>query len=789
MVRSITTQLSSSDATPGKIDPASSDLRILMVEDNEADAELAKRALVRGGLTFSAVVVDSRTSFLERLEDFRPHLILSDFTMPGFGGGDAIDIARELCPEVPFIFVSGTLGEERAVDLLRRGAWDYVLKDRPARLVSAVVRSLDLAGEIGERRQLEEARLAAEQVVSAQNRVLESIANGMTLRNTLTLLVNEIDSQLPGCSVAVVIYPEQDERLQLVVASKLPAELHPVLNDIRRDDRGPYDLPLLSEELLVVRDLADDPRFAGLMHIAADARLKAYWSLPILSTDGSSTLGCLAVFHEGTSEPQAAELKIARACIRLASIAVERDRVQSLTAHRALHDPLTGLPNRLLLLDRLTHALASATRRPTHMALFMIDLDRFKLINDGLGHTVGDQLLVAVARRLANTVRPGDTVARFGGDEFIFLSENLQNVTHARTIADRLLEAVARPFDVGGRKLHVSASIGIVTNRASDTPEVMLSDADIAMYHAKKLGRGRAELCDDEMRATSVSRLETAAALREGLDRGELQVEYQPLMELSTGSVFGFEALARWHRPEHGQVQPSEFIPLAEETGLINSLGAHILATACHDAAGWPQNLAVSVNLSALQFRDVRLAEQLERLLDATCFPADRLLLEITETVLMDDPKSTFAVLAGLRNLGIRVAIDDFGTGSSSLAYLKRFTIDHLKIDRSFIAGLSGNREDTVITAAMVNMAHSLGLRALAEGVESETQLLALKEMGCDLAQGFYWSPPVQNGNLFANRKSLELSYRNVPFEVSLAGVADAVAVSLRTQRRTNGSK
>jgi diguanylate cyclase (GGDEF)-like protein len=758
-----------------------SDLRILMVEDNEADAELAKRALVRGGLSFRAEVVVSREAFLERLEGFHPQVILSDFTLPGFSGEDAIDIARERCPEVPFIFVSGTLGEECAVDLLKRGAWDYVLKDRPARLAPAVVRSLDLAAELSERRRLEEARNRAEHVVSAQNRVLESIACGSLLRTTLTLLATEIESQLPGCRVAVMIHPEEDHALQLVVAPSLPAEFQPVLSVLRqREDRGPYDMPSLVRDCEVVRDLDADSRFIGLGDVAAAARLRGYWSLPISASDSRTALGLLAIFHDGAGEPTSAELQVARASIRLASIAVERDRVSARAAYRALHDPLTGLPNRLLLIDRLSHALASAKRRPTHLALLMIDLDRFKLVNDGLGHSVGDQLLVAVARRLASTVRPGDTVARFGGDEFVFLSEDMQDEGQARAIANRLLAVIARPFDVAGRKLYVNASIGIVTNRCDDTPEIMLSDADIAMYQAKDLGRGRAEMCDEAMRKTSVNRLGMETALREGLDRGELQVQYQPLMDLTTGEMFGLEALVRWDRPDHGRIMPADFIPLAEETGLITSLGSHVLAVACADAVGWPQNLAVSVNVSGIQFRDSRLEGQLDDVLRTTGLSPGRLLLEITETVLMDDPQSSAAVLAGIRNLGVRIAVDDFGTGYSSLAYLKRFTIDHLKIDRSFVAGLGNDSDDTVITAAIVNMAHSLGLRALAEGVETEEQLASLQELGCDLAQGFYWSPAVGNRQFFAANPDSNGSRRDVSFEVSLAGAADAVRLSPR---------
>jgi diguanylate cyclase (GGDEF)-like protein len=433
---------------------------------------------------------------------------------------------------------------------------------------------------------------------------------------------------------------------------------------------------------------------------------------------------------------------------------LERKRAQAAERallHQAFHDTLTGLPNRVLFLDRLGQALARRERRPMEVAVLFLDVDRFKWVNDSLGHAAGDQLLVAVAGRLHSVLRPGDTVARFGGDEFVLLCEELGDEREAFAVAQRLNRALADPFHLKGREVGLTASIGIALASTSthDTPDALLRDADAAMYRAKERGRDRIELFDEDMRSRALSRLETESALRRAIDQGELRVHYQPVIELATGRVTGLEALVRWQHPERGLMPPSEFIPVAEETGLIVACGAVVLTEACTQVARWNAQqihrppLPVSVNLSPHQVLSQGLPELVADALERSGLDPRLLCLEITETVLIEDAASSRAALDALKELGVTLAVDDFGTGYSSLLYLRRFPVDVLKIDRSFVVGLGTNVEDTAIVAGVIRLAHALGLLAVAEGVETPEQAARLKELGCDLAQGYYWSRPL----------------------------------------------
>jgi diguanylate cyclase (GGDEF)-like protein len=419
--------------------------------------------------------------------------------------------------------------------------------------------------------------------------------------------------------------------------------------------------------------------------------------------------------------------------------------------HQAFHDGLTGLPNRALLLDRLSHALARGERRPTHTAVLFLDIDRFKGVNDSLGHAVGDHLIVAVADRLRSVVRPGDTVARFGGDEFVILCEELDHEREAVAIAERMAHSLVVPFHLGDRRIVLTASIGVAfaSSSSRETADSLLRGADCAMYRAKERGRHRIELFDDDMRARALARLETENDLRTAIDEGQLRVYYQPVVELPDTRVIGVEALVRWEHPHRGLVLPSDFIPLAEESGLILPIGALVLREACGQVAMWNgahrrrAALSASVNLSAHQLVFPGLAEVVAQALADSALDPKLLCLEITETVLMEEAASSRAALDSLKELGVQLAVDDFGTGYSSLLYLRRFPVDVLKVDRSFVSGLGQSPADTAIVAGVVGLAHALGLVPVAEGVETPEQAARLVELGCSLAQGYLWSRPL----------------------------------------------
>ena len=429
----------------------------------------------------------------------------------------------------------------------------------------------------------------------------------------------------------------------------------------------------------------------------------------------------------------------------------ERKVAEEAIAFQAMHDALTRLPNRSLFLDRLAQALARRARRPGGLAVLFLDLDRFKWLNDSRGHAAGDELLVTVAERLRTALRPGDTVARFGGDEFVMLCEDLPGESAAESMAVRISSALAEPLYVRDEDTSVTVSIGIAYSPASDrgdTPETLLRDADAAMYQAKERGRDRYETFSHTTRLLAVARHETANALRRGIDRGELVVHYQPEVDITTNEVVGVEALVRWAHPERGLLPPAEFVPLAEETGLIVPLGVRVLHDACRQVQDWqPRDrtkapIALSVNLAARQLMAPDLCDVVRSALEASGLDPSLLCLEITESALLKDAAPSARALHGLKALGVRIGVDDFGTGFSSLTYLKRFPVDVLKIDRSFVKGLGRDREDRAIVASVVDLAHAFGLTTVAEGVETVEQLAELRSIGCEQGQGFLWSRP-----------------------------------------------
>lgn len=427
----------------------------------------------------------------------------------------------------------------------------------------------------------------------------------------------------------------------------------------------------------------------------------------------------------------------------------ERKAREADLAYRALHDELTGLANRTLIIDRIEQALARRARNKREVAVLFCDLDRFKMVNDSIGHSAGDQLLQAVATRLRAAVRPADTVGRVSGDEFVVVCEDLPRPAEARRIAQRIIDTLVEPLELNGDRLRVHASIGIaIAEATSGDAEALLRDADAAMYRAKECGTGRIETFNERMRAHLTNRLRNEVDLTASLERGELRLHYQPIVGLEDHRVVGVEALVRWQHPQRGLLAPGEFIPLAEETGMIVPIGSWVLTEACRQAKAWQRlgcdGLKVGVNLSARQISQAGFVNTVIAILErADLDPRrTRMNLEVTESLLMSDPAATAATLGQLRDCGIRLSIDDFGTGYSSLAYLKHFPVDVVKIDRSFINGIEHSARELALLAAISELGHALELVVLAEGVETAEQRDLVARAGCELAQGYYFAKP-----------------------------------------------
>lgn len=674
-------------------------LRALIVEDSEDDLLLLLHELAQGGYQVTYERVETAQAMDAALRQASWDLILADHQMPRFNALAALALVHTHGLDLPFIIVSGSIGEDIAVQAMRAGAHDYLLKGQLARLVPAIERELREA-HIRQARQQTEAALRESEAryrqMFEQNQAVQLIIDPRTGR---IVDANPAAGRFYGYPLAELT------QLPLTAISTRPvAQLHAELEHAATRPREFYQV----QHRLASGDVRDVEVHASGIQV-----------------HGLTLL--YAIIHDIT----------------------ERKRLEEQLKHQAFHDPLTNLANRALFRDRLDHALARARRSTTLLAVLYVDLDSFKTINDSLGHSYGDQVLVQVAARLQDGVREGDTVARVGGDEFAILLEDIGTVTDPVWLAERLQARLHAPLQLGAHDVLLTASIGItLSSLSTGDAESLVRDADLAMYRAKTSGKARYAVFEQTMNARARARFELHTDLRHALDQGDLQVYYQPVVDLRSRQVVGQEALVRWPHPQRGMIAPTEFIPVAEEMGLILPLDHLVLRQACLQARQWQHAASaarqgwISVNLSAHQFQHPQLVTEIADLLGSTGFTAANLILEITESVMMQEAQTTIRTMQHLKALGVRLALDDFGTGYSSLSYLKRFPLDMLKIDRAFVQQLGQCREDEAIIHAMITLAKTFHMTVIGEGIETESQATQLQDLGCDLGQGYYFGRP-----------------------------------------------
>ena len=679
-------------------------LRALVVEDIPSDAELMMARLEQEGLAFDWTRVQTEADYLEALSTV-PHLILADWHLPQFSGARALSLLRESGLDVPFVIVSGGIGEEAAIDALQQGAADYALKDRPARLGTAVRRAL-------EAKRLREERRSAESRLRQAARVFESTSEGIVLTdlNGNIVAVNRAFTDITG-------YREEE------VLGHNP----------RMMQSGRHDVVFYRE---MWRALQTNGEWRGeIWNRRKNGDVYPEWlTLSTVRNEAGEPVQYVAIFTD------------------LSLIKETQSQVDFL-GH---HDALTRLPNRLLLRDRCAHAIARAQHNGDNLAVLVLDLDRFKNVNETLGHSVGDELLLELAGRLREATRGGDTVARLGGDGFVFLLESQVDAQSAMMAAQDLLRRIAQPIVVGGHELVMTASIGISLYPGDGADvDTLLMHADRALYEAKARGRNTYQFFEPSLASGVFERLLLENALRNALPRHELSLNYQPQIDLRTGRMVAVEALARWRHPELGLVSPSQFIALAEEIGIIDEIGRWVLHEACRQVITWQTQgfevPRVAVNLSMKQVSP-DLVNQVGAILRHAGLAPDRLELEVTESAIMSQPEQVLTVLHALVDNGVQVAVDDFGTGYSSLAYVKRLKMHRLKIDQSFVSDIGRDVRSEAIIRAIIAMARCLGLETVAEGVERSDQVDFLRAENCDIAQGRLFSYPLSAADLLSAR-------------------------------------
>jgi diguanylate cyclase (GGDEF)-like protein/PAS domain S-box-containing protein len=592
-------------------------------------------------------------------------------------------------------------------------------------------------------------RKLEERLEKDRSLVLELVAQNEPMPEILARIIGMIEAQIPGARSSIVLI--EDGRLSDGFAPNLPKSYTDSLMGLPIGPGvGCCGTACFTGEVVVTENIATDPLWDDYRHLALPHGLRACWSMPISSNE-TGVLGSFAIYHDYPCRPSARDLEFMATTSRLAAVAIEHRLLTDQLAHQAQHDALTGLPNRLLFQDRLHQALVVAERKHQQVAVLYMDLDRFKHINDTMGHSSGDALLCEAASRLQVCIRKSDTLARLGGDEFIVVVTELREAQDAMRVATKLIEALRVPFMVDGQELFVSVSLGIsIYPDDGLSGEILMANADAAMYRAKEKGRDNFQWFASEMTVLAKERMSLESQLRRALELGQLSLHYQPQCNAS-GQIHGFEALMRWEHPTLGMVPPNRFIPLAEESGLIIPMGEWALREACAQARAWHEAghpfLRMSVNVSAVQFRRSDWVDTVRRALRDTGLAPDALELEITESLLLQSISETSTNLFELRKLGVGVAIDDFGTGYSSLSYLHKLPVTTLKIDQSFVreigeASMDG-QEDAPIIRTIIALAHNFGMSVVAEGVETEAQRKLLVRLGCESLQGYLLHRPL----------------------------------------------
>lgn len=745
---------------------SSSPLNLLIVEDVSEDIELILLTLDSADIPFTYDTTSSAEQCKHLLRTRNYDVVLSDYRLPDLNGLQVLELLKDLGQEIPFILITGSLGEEAAVECIKAGMTDYVLKDRLFRLPTVVERALQ---EFTLRRQQKSAIAQIHQQAWREaivNRIVQVMRKTLVLEKVLQTTVDQIHEALHvnRCSI---LQPrlEQPSHSTISYISHRTTDREALLG-VTCELYDSYQNALINDQPIIIHDTEDLP--AHIESAAKTINVRSVLLMPLLHQQ--SYLGgiCLqqcdrqrtwtedeVVLIKAIADQCAIAIHQAQLYQQAQTELAERQRIEAQLRYDAFHDTLTGLPNRALLMNRLEHTLQLSQRRlmryvPYRFAILFLDLDRFKVVNDSLGHTAGDCLLRSVAQQLQACLRMGDTVARLGGDEFVMLLEDIQGVHDAIEVANRIHQSLKAPISLNGHEVFISTSIGITLNSAHYTqPDQLLRDADIAMYRAKRRSRGAYEIFDASMHTHALRQLQLESDLQRAVERQELSVYYQPIMALDDPHIQGFETLVRWHHPEQGVIAPGEFIPIAEETGLIIDLDLWVVEEACRQLKIWNQifpmlpALTVSVNLSGQQFSYPELISRIDQVLDGSGISGSQLKLEITEGVLIENTEIAATILRQFQDRNIQVCLDDFGTGYSSLSYLHRFPIDSIKIDQSFITLLETDLEKSEIVKAIVNLALNLGINVVAEGLETPKQLAYLRSIKCQSGQGYLFSPPL----------------------------------------------